>query len=108
MVDEVVAPAGAIAEDALAEVVDVGGTVYDDDAASCPVVCGNRAALTAFAAVVDGMTAGTPTAMTAAVTTVPASMAFDRPSGRGASPMSHWVHCFMDCNQLFIPEPLLT
>jgi hypothetical protein len=20
--------------------------------------------------------------------------------------MSHWVHCFMDCNQLFIPEPL--
>ena len=108
MVEGVLAPAGAITDDPLAEAADVGGTVYEDDAASCPVVGGSADVLTAFAAVVDGMTAGTPTAMTAAVTTVPASMAFDRPSGRGASPMSHWVHCFMDCNQLFIPEPLLT
>ena len=54
----------------------------------------------------SGMAAGTPTAITAAAATVPASIAFDRPSGSGASPISHWVHCFMACSQLFIDEPL--
>jgi hypothetical protein len=87
-------------------VVEVGGTVNEEELASCPD--NTLRCEAALAAVVDGMAAGTPTATAAAAATVPARMALDRPSGRGASPMSHWVHCFMDCNQLFIVEPLRT
>ena len=72
----------------VAETGVVVGTVNDDELASLPgvEVDGGGAAL---ADGLEGMAAGTPTAMTAAAATVPASMALDRPSGSGASPSSH-------------------
>ncbi len=98
----VVDPPEAITGDPADGIGEVVGTAPSDDAES---LLADRSDA-GDAEVEEGMAAGRPTAITATAATVPPNMTLERPSGSGAEPMSHRLHCFMACSQLFIPEPL--